>query len=108
MTQTGAGPGPAAAGPAAAGGLMAGAPPFAPEARVTLANWQDPPFNRWAFQHVWSLIRTARIPPGTGRPWHFPRADRALAAIGLAAAARKRTTATLFAQTSPAGSVCLP
>jgi len=31
---------------------MAGAPPFAAERLVTLANWQEPPFNRWAFQHV--------------------------------------------------------
>ena len=28
--------------------LMTGFPP-APEAQVTLANWQDPPFHRWAF-----------------------------------------------------------
>lgn len=28
-------------------GLMTGFPP-APESQVTLANWQDPPFNRWA------------------------------------------------------------
>ena len=47
-------------------GLMAGAPPFAPGARVTLANWQDPPFNRWAFQHVRELIPTARISRGDG------------------------------------------
>jgi hypothetical protein len=33
---------------AAEHGLMAGAPPFPEERRVTLANWQDPPFNRWA------------------------------------------------------------
>jgi hypothetical protein len=26
---------------------MAGAPPFPAERLVTLANWQDPPFNRW-------------------------------------------------------------
>ncbi len=28
-------------------GLMTGFPPT-PESQVTLANWQDPPFNRWA------------------------------------------------------------
>ena len=39
---------------------MDGAPP-APDALVTLANWQDPPFNRWGFQHVRELIPTARI-----------------------------------------------
>jgi CubicO group peptidase (beta-lactamase class C family) len=42
-------------------GLMSGAPPFPPERLVTLANWQEPPFNRWAFQHVAELIPTGRI-----------------------------------------------
>ena len=36
--------------------LMTGAPPLPADASVTLANWQDPPFNRWAFQHVRELI----------------------------------------------------
>lgn len=40
--------------------LMSGPPPF-DEQLVTLANWQDPPYNRWAFQHVRELIPTARI-----------------------------------------------
>ena len=48
-------------------GLMAGPPP-AETALVTLANWQDPPFNRWGFQHVRDLIPTARIARGEGRP----------------------------------------
>ena len=40
-------------------------------APATLANWQDPPFNRWAFQHVRELIPSARIAarPGLVRPW---------------------------------------
>jgi CubicO group peptidase (beta-lactamase class C family) len=45
-------------------GLMRGAPPFG-EGLVTLANWQDPPYNRWAFQHVRDLIPTARIRRGS-------------------------------------------
>ena len=57
-----------AAGPA----LMAGPPPFPPEARVTLANWQDPPFNRWAFQHIRELIPTARISRGAGPAGRCP------------------------------------
>jgi hypothetical protein len=44
-----------------ADGLMTGFPP-APEAQVTLANWQDPPFNRWAFRHMRELIPTQPIP----------------------------------------------
>ena len=33
---------------------------------VTLANWQDPPFNRWAFLHLGELLRMAPIARGTG------------------------------------------
>ena len=40
------------------------------EAQVTLANWQEPPFNRWAFQHVRELIPTARISRGAGPARH--------------------------------------
>ena len=35
--------------------LMEGFPP-APDGQVTLANWRNPPFSRWAFQHVRELI----------------------------------------------------
>jgi len=40
--------------------LMQGVPP-APEAQVTLANWRNPPFSRWAFQHVRELLPSADI-----------------------------------------------
>src|SRR5882724_3679171 len=55
-------------------GLMTGFPPSA-QARVTLANWQDPPFNRWAFRHVREIIPSHSIPadPGGGSP--LPAAD---------------------------------
>ena len=43
--------------------LMVGFPP-PPGARVTLANWQDPRFNRWAFRHVRELIPSQVIPAG--------------------------------------------
>ena len=44
--------------------------PPPPEAQVTLANWRDPPFNRWAFRHVRELIPTAEIAndPASVRP----------------------------------------
>ena len=45
--------------------LMSGFPPPA-ESRATLANWQDPPYNRWSFQHLRELIPTQRIPRGHG------------------------------------------
>ena len=60
-------------------GLMAGVPPAA-GAQVTLANWQDPPFSRWGFQHVRDLIPTARI--GAGGPVReFDRAERDLSEL---------------------------
>ena len=42
---------------------MSGPPPCGDQL-VTLANWQDPPYNRWSFQHVRELIPTARIARG--------------------------------------------
>src|SRR5436309_1219727 len=55
---------------------MAGPPPIPADRLVTLANWQDPPFNRWAFQHVRDLIPTARIRRSDGPVRRLPRADR--------------------------------
>jgi CubicO group peptidase (beta-lactamase class C family) len=60
---------------------MAGPPPFGPGRQVTLENWQQPPFNRWAFQHVRELIPTARVPRGDGPVWELPRAERDLDGI---------------------------
>jgi hypothetical protein len=64
-------------------GLMAGAPPFDPERLVTLANWQEPPFNRWGFQHVAELIPTARIRRGDGPVWELPRDERDLSDLSI-------------------------
>jgi CubicO group peptidase (beta-lactamase class C family) len=63
--------------------LMTGAPPFPADRLVTLANWQDPPFNRWGFQHIRDLMPTARIRRGDGRTWGLPSAERDLAGIRL-------------------------
>jgi CubicO group peptidase (beta-lactamase class C family) len=56
---------------------MEGTPPTG-ERLVTLANWQDPPYNRWSFQHVRDLIPTARIPRGPGPVWRLAREERHL------------------------------
>ena len=45
--------------------LMQGFPPPA-DARVTLANWQEPPFNRWSFSHMREFVPTQRISRGPG------------------------------------------
>ena len=47
--------------------LMTAFPP-APESQVTLANWQDPPFHRWAFRHMRELIPSHPIPAGPSVP----------------------------------------
>jgi CubicO group peptidase (beta-lactamase class C family) len=59
--------------PAATGatGFMTGAPPFGADRLVTLEHWQDPPGNRWAFQHVRELIPSARIARGNGPTWEL-------------------------------------
>src|SRR5437763_3771040 len=59
---------------AAGAGLMTGFPP-PPESRVTLANWQDPPFNRWAFRHMREIIPSQPIPAGPGGGSPLPAAD---------------------------------
>ncbi len=60
--------------------LMSGFP-SEPGSRVTLLNWQDPPFNRWSFQHLRELIPTQRISRGTrparALPWHSIALDTA-------------------------------
>ena len=61
--------------------LMAGAPPFTSETLVTLENWQQASFNRWAFQHIRELIPTARIPRGSGPIWELPTAERDLSRV---------------------------
>jgi CubicO group peptidase (beta-lactamase class C family) len=43
--------------------VMRGFPPPG-EAQATLANWRQPPFNRWAFRHVRELVPSAAIPRG--------------------------------------------
>jgi len=55
---------------------MTGFPPT-PDARVTLANWQDPPFSRWAFRHMRELIPSQAI-PASGEPVALPGASRPL------------------------------
>ncbi|MBP8309156.1 MAG: serine hydrolase [Burkholderiaceae bacterium] len=53
--------------------LMQGFPP-APAEQVTLANWRQPPFNRWAFQHVRELVPSADIANDPDAVWALPEA----------------------------------
>ena len=88
-------------------GLMAGPPPFPSDRLVTLANWQDPPFNRWAFQHVGELIPTARIAHGDGPAWRLPEAFRDLSRTPVHADGRPVPFATFLERTYTDGIIVL-
>src|SRR3989454_7525192 len=88
-------------------GLMAGPPPFPPERLVTLANWQDPPFNRWAFRHVGELIPTARIARGDGPVSRLPEHPRNLSATPVHADGRPVSLATFLERTYTDGIIVL-
>jgi CubicO group peptidase (beta-lactamase class C family) len=87
--------------------LMTGAPPFPEQSRVTLANWQDPPFNRWAFQHIRELIPTARIARGAGSAWPLPRAERDILGLRFTDSGRELSVAELLAETYTDGFLVL-
>ncbi len=84
---------------------MTGAPPFPADSAVTLANWQDPPFNRWAFQHVRELIPSARIARWSGRSGRsdharqLPRNEQDLGRIAFSFDNRELTVAEMLADT---------
>ena len=85
---------------------MAGPPPFPPQAQVTLANWQDPPFNRWSFQHVRELIPTARISRAAG-PAALPRAEQDLSGLVFQSGGRDWTVGELLAASHTDGFLVL-
>jgi CubicO group peptidase (beta-lactamase class C family) len=76
--------------------MMTGPHPFGPEALVTLENWQRPPYNRWAFQHVRELIPTALIPCDDGPARKLPRAERDLSEIRFATESGEGTVGELL------------
>ncbi|HEY2640815.1 MAG TPA: serine hydrolase [Streptosporangiaceae bacterium] len=87
--------------------LMTGAPPFPVERQVTLANWQDPPFNRWAFQHIRELIPTARISRGAGPADRLPTAMQDLSGITFRSADQDLTVGDMLASTYTDGFLVL-
>lgn len=85
---------------------MQGSPPPL-DRLVTLANWQDAPFNRWGFQHIGDLIPTARIRRGDGSLWRLPRADRDLDGITFRSGRRTMTVAQMLEETATDGFMVL-
>jgi CubicO group peptidase (beta-lactamase class C family) len=86
--------------------MMDGVPPFAAQSLVTLANWQDPPFNRWGFQHVRELIPTARIARAAA-PAPLPRAERDLQGVTFRDGDRELTVGDMLAETYTDGFLVL-
>jgi CubicO group peptidase (beta-lactamase class C family) len=80
--------------------LMTGSPP-PPGRLVTLANWQDAPFNRWGFTHVQDLMPTARIARGPGPAAALEPGDPAdLARVEFPDASGRRWTVTEMLDTT--------
>ncbi|HVM56115.1 MAG TPA: serine hydrolase [Gaiellaceae bacterium] len=63
-------------------GLMQGSPPE-PSRLVTVAGWQEGPWNRWAFQHVSELVPCAVVPRGTGPVFPLPSEPEELGSTPL-------------------------
>jgi CubicO group peptidase (beta-lactamase class C family) len=87
--------------------LMTGVPPFPEASRVTLGNWQEPPFNRWAFQHIRELIPTARISRGAGGTRPLPRDERDLSGLRFRSGDRELTVGEMLAETYTDGFLVL-
>jgi CubicO group peptidase (beta-lactamase class C family) len=86
---------------------MTGVPPFAAGSLVTLANWQDPPFNRWSFQHVRELVPTARIGRGSGQARRLARDEQDLSAIRFRSGDRDLTVGEMLAESYTDGFLVL-
>jgi CubicO group peptidase (beta-lactamase class C family) len=62
--------------------MMSSFPP-PPEAQVTLANWREAPFNRWAFSHVREIIPTADIANDPDDFWRLPPVATDLSGVSI-------------------------
>ena len=79
--------------------IMRGCPPPT-ELRPTLENWDLPPMNRWAFQHVSQLIPTARVHRGHGPRSILPEAPRDLDGASFTAHDGAETTIAAWLDSS--------
>ena len=70
---------------------MVGFPPPA-EARVTLDNWQQPPWNRWSFLHTREVLPSANVSRGTGPGWLLAGEASALEDLEIGGAGGGRAT----------------
>jgi CubicO group peptidase (beta-lactamase class C family) len=85
---------------------MRGSPP-PPDRLVTLANWLEPPFNRWSFQRVRELVPSAAISRGDGPVWELPDDPVALDRVPVRAGDRRRSFGGLLEDTFTDGVIVL-
>jgi CubicO group peptidase (beta-lactamase class C family) len=89
------------------GEMMQGFPPPA-GGQVTLANWRQPPFNRWAFQNVRQIVPTAGVWRGVGPAASMARAARPIEHIAFQGAdGREWTVGRMLAETATDGLLVL-
>ncbi|HVY98404.1 MAG TPA: serine hydrolase [Dongiaceae bacterium] len=69
--------------------IMAGSPPGL---IVPKLDWDRPPWNRWAFQHIRELLPTAEVWRGSGPVRSLPRAARDLDGIAVQSSIGGETT----------------
>ena len=86
--------------------LMNGSPPPS-GALVTLENWQDPPYLRWAYMHVRELIPTAAISRGDAPVTPLPREERDLDGLTFNVRGERHTVGEMLATTDTDGFLVL-
>lgn len=75
---------------------------------VTLRNWDSPPFNRWAFQHVREILPTVEVHRGIGRASELHRDHQSVEAIEFEdLSGRTKTVGALLAETYTDGFLVL-
>ena len=70
---------------------------------ITIANWQDPPYNRWAYLHVDELLPTARIARGDGPVSELPRREADVLDLAFEAEHGPSTIRQMLADTQTDG-----
>lgn len=74
---------------------------------MTLANWRQPPFSRWAFRHVREIVPSAPVDCGK-RKWILAREARPLERLAFEAPDRREISLTqLLVETSSHGLLVL-
>lgn len=65
--------------------------PLAPEQPATIANWREPPFNRWSFRNVKDILATMPVRRGEGT-WTLAGSPRSVESLSIGEFAGRRRT----------------